>query len=91
MLLKTGGLMHANIDRTGHQVVNLGDPVHGQDAATMQYVSNYATYLNNTKVDWTGGTMTGDLSMGSFKITNVGDPGNDKDNKKQSLYFSRAS
>ena len=28
--------------------------------------------------------MTGDLSMGSFKITNVGDPENDKDavNKK---------
>ena len=48
VLLKTGGLMHGNIDMTGHKVVNLGDPVHNQDAATMQYVNNYATYLNNT-------------------------------------------
>ena len=84
VLLKAGGLMHGNIDMTGHQVVNLGDPVYNQDAATMQYVNNYATYLNNTKVDWTGGTMTGLLNMGSFKITNVGDPENDTDvvNKK---------
>ena len=84
MLLKAGGLMHGNIDMTGHQVVNLGDPVYGQDAATMRYVDNYATYLNNNKVNWTGGTMTGLLNMGSFKITNVGDPENDTDvvNKK---------
>ena len=84
VLLKAGGLMHGNIDMTGHKVVNLGDPVYGQDAATMQYVNNYATYLNNTKVDWTGGTMTGLLNMGSLKITKVGDPENDTDvvNKK---------
>ena len=84
VLLKSSGLMHGNIDMTGHQVVNLGDPVYGQDAATMRYVDNYATYLNNNKVNWTGGTMTGLLNMGSFKITNVGDPENDTDvvNKK---------
>ena len=84
VLLKAGGLMHGNIDMTGHQVVNLGDPAHGQDAATMQYVNNYATYLNNTKVNLTGGTVAGLLNMGSFKITNVGDPENDTDvvNKK---------
>ena len=84
VLLKAGGLMHGNIDMTGHQVVNLGDPVYGQDASTMRYVDNYATYLNNNKVNWTGGTMTGLLNMGSFKITNVGDPENDTDvvNKK---------
>ena len=84
VLLKTGGLMHGNIDMTGHKVVNLGDPTYGQDAATMRYVDTYATYLNNNKVNWTGGTMTGLLNMGSFKITNVGDPENDKDvvNKK---------
>ena len=76
--------MHGNIDMTGHKVVNLGDPVHGQDAATMQYVNNYATYLNNTKVNWTGGRMTGFLDMSDNKLTNVGDPENDKDavNKK---------
>ena len=84
VLLKSGGLMHGNIDMTGHKVVNLGDPVYGQDAATMRYVDNYATYLINNKVNWTGGTMTGLLNMGSFKITNVGDPENDTDvvNKK---------
>ena len=50
----------------------------------MQYVSNFATYLNNNKVNWTGGTITGLLNMCSFKITNVGDPENDTDvvNKK---------
>ena len=84
VLLKAGGLMHGNIDMTGHKVVNLGDPSYGQDAATMRYVDTYATYLNNNKVNWTGGTMTGLLNMGSFKITNVGDPENDTDvvNKK---------
>ena len=84
VLLKTGGLMHGNIDMTGHKVVNLGDPTYGQEAATMRYVDTYATYLNNNKVNWTGGTMTGLLNMGSFKITNVGDPENDTDvvNKK---------
>ena len=84
VLLKTGGLMHGNIDMTGHKVVNLGDPTYGQDAATMRYVDTYATYLNNNKVNWAGGTMTGLLNMGSFKITNIGDPENDKDavNKK---------
>ena len=84
VLLKAGGLMHGNIDMTGHQVVNLGDPTYGQDAATMRYVDNYATYLNNNKVNWTGGTMTGLLNMGDNKLTNVGDPENDKDavNKK---------
>ena len=84
VLQKAGGLMHGNIDMTGHKVINLGDPVHGRDAATMQYVSNFAFYLNNNKVNWTGGTMTGLLNMGSFKITNVGDPENDTDvvNKK---------
>ena len=51
---------------------------------TPQQCSTFATYLNNAKVDWTGGTMTGRLNMGSFKITNVGDPENDTDvvNKK---------
>ena len=84
VLLKTGGLMHGHIDMTEHQVVNLGDPVHGQDAATMQYVNNFASYLQNSKVDWTGGTMTGDLNMGDNKLTNVDDPENEKDavNKK---------
>ena len=84
VLLKTGGLMHGNIDMTGHKVVNLGDSTYGQDAATMRYVDTYATYLNNNKVNWAGGTMTGLLNMGSFKITNIGDPENDKDavNKK---------
>ena len=59
VLQKAGRLMHGNIDMTGHKVINSGDPVHGQDAATMQYVSNFATYLNNNKVNWTGGTMAG--------------------------------
>ena len=45
----------------------------------MQYVNNYATYLNNTKVNWAGGRMTGLLDMGDNQLTNVVDPENDKD------------
>ena len=71
--------MHVIIDLTGHNLVNLGDPVHGQDAATMQYVSNYLNYLNNNKVNWSGGRMTGVLDMGDNKLTNLGDPENNKD------------
>jgi hypothetical protein len=41
------------------------------DAATAGYVSNYATHLNNVKVNWTGGSMTGDLSMGGHKLTGL--------------------
>ena len=53
----------------------------------MQYVSNYATYLNNNKVGWAGGALTGVLDMGDNKLTNLGDLENDKDavNKKYML------
>ena len=84
VLLKAGGLMNGNIDMNEHQIVNLRDPVNGQDAATMQYVNNFATYLQNNKVDYSGGTMTGILDMGDNKITGVADPENENDvvNKK---------
>ena len=64
VLLKAGGLMYGNIDMNEHQIVNLRDPVDGQDAATMQYVNNFATYLQNNKVDYSGGTMTGSFRYG---------------------------
>ena len=87
VLQKAGGLMRGNINMTEHRVVNLGDPDHGQDAATKQYVDNFATYLQNSKVGYSGGIMTGILDMGDNKITNVGDPENEKDavNKKYLL------
>lgn len=73
-----------NLDMKFAKIINLKHPEYAQDAATMQYVSNYATYLNNNKVDYAGGRMTGVLDMGDNKIINVSDPKNDKDavNKK---------
>ena len=63
---KTGGLMHGNIDMTGHKVVNLGDPTYGQDAATMRYVDTYATYLYNNKVNWNWGHNDRTFKHGLF-------------------------
>lgn len=76
--------MYGTIDMHENRVVNLGDPVDGQDAAPMQYVNNFATYLQNNKVDYSGGTMTGILDMGDNKITGVSNPEDETDavNKK---------
>ena len=32
--------MHGNIDMTGHQLVNLGDPVHGQLSTSKNFENN---------------------------------------------------
>ena len=62
------------LDMGGNQIINLAHPRTRTDAATAGYVGNYVSHLQNAKVDWVGGTMTGDLSMGDNKITNVGTP-----------------
>ena len=76
---KTGTRMTGRINMGNKKITDLQDPTDPQDAATAQFVSNYATHLNDIKLDKTGGSLTGDLSMSSNKITNLADPTNNKD------------
>jgi hypothetical protein len=54
-------------------------PTIANDDVTFEIVSSYFSSLQNSKVNWTGGTMTGALNMDSHKITNVGNPENEGD------------
>ena len=69
-----------DLDMKQNRIINLRQS--GQersDAATIGYVSDWIGRLNNTKVDWNGGTMTGDLNMGNYKLKQPGDPEDDDD------------
>lgn len=67
--------VEAELDMKHERIVNLGHPREGSsDATTVGYVHQRISILNNRKVDWTGGTMTGDLSMGTHKLTDVDIP-----------------
>jgi hypothetical protein len=62
------------LDMGGNKIINVKNPTQVNDAATAGYVSNFVSHLNNSKVEWAGGTMTGDLSMGNHKLTNISTP-----------------
>jgi len=76
---KTGARMTGRLNMGGKKITELAEPTNPQDAATEGYVSNYASHLNNIKLDKTGGTLTGDLAMSNSKITDLGTPAEDKD------------
>lgn len=76
VLLKAGGSLNGGLNMSGYKITNLKeikDPER-TDAATVGYVANYATYLNDNKLGRAGGTMTGTLDMLNNRITGVGDP-----------------
>ena len=61
----------------GNKIIT--DPTDPQDTASARYVGNYATHLNNIKLNTSGGALTGDLAMSGNKITDLGNPTEDKD------------
>jgi hypothetical protein len=77
VLPKSGGKLTGDINMSGFRVINLGelrDPIQRTDAASVGYVSNYVSYLNENKVSRAGGTMTGNLDMLNNRITSIGTP-----------------
>ena len=78
-----------NLDMKQFQIINLRQSGRDRsDAATVGYVSDWIGRINNNKVDWRGGTMTGDLNMGTHKLKQPGNPEDEEDviNKR---YFDR--
>ena len=72
--------VEGELDMKQERIVNVGQPREGSsDATTVGYVHQRIGLLSNRKVDWDGGTMTGELSMGSYKLTHVGNPEDDED------------
>jgi hypothetical protein len=63
------------IDVSNTRIINLANPINDQDAATKKYVD---TGLSG-KLSLTGGTMSGNISMGGNKITDLAAPTDRKD------------
>jgi hypothetical protein len=69
----TLGVQQQALNMNSHLINNVTDPVSAQDAMTLHYAG--LTYLALA-----GGTMTGDISMGSaHRVTNALDPNNPQD------------
>ena len=69
-----------DLDMKQTRITNLQEPREGSsDATTVGYVHRRIGVLNNAKVDWTGGTMTGNLDMGGHKLKQSSDPVDDDD------------
>ena len=75
VVIKSAG----ELDIGGNKIVNLKAPIAHTDAATAGWVHTFTLHLNNAKVEWSGGTNTGDLSIGNHKLTDFANPENDGD------------
>ena len=61
-------ILTANLNMSTNRIINVVNPINGQDGATKDYVDN----LDDTdKLNVAGDTMTGDLTMTSQKIINA--------------------
>lgn len=65
---------YGNINLQNNKVVNMGTPTSTKDGANKTYVDTQITTAVASKLDKSGGTMSGALSMGSQKITDLGTP-----------------
>ena len=86
--LKVNGssTMTGNLVMGTNKITGLVDPTSAQDAATKNYVDtqdaatkNYVDTQDATKLSLSGGTMTGNLVMGTNGITDLVDPTSDQD------------
>ena len=76
--------MTGSLNMNGNQIIRLKEPISSSDASTKGYTDQQISNIPPTdtspflKIDGTR-VMTGDLNMSTKKITNLGDPINDKD------------
>ena len=76
--------MTGSLNMNGNKIIRLKEPVSSSDASTKGYTDQQISNIPPTdtspflKIDGTR-VMTGDLNMSTKKITNLGDPINDKD------------
>lgn len=74
----SGGTLTGDINLGTHKITNLGTPTSNNDAATKSYVdtavANVSGGVSGAYLPLTGGTMSGEISMGNNKITNISTP-----------------
>ena len=68
-----------DLDMKKHRITNVKEPTDDADAATLEFVDRLVNGVDNKKVNWSGGKMTGPLNLNTHKITNLGDPEEDGD------------
>ncbi len=59
-----------DLDMNKHRIINVRGPREDEpsNTTTVEYVGTVASSVYNNKIDWSGGAMTGELSMGFHKL-----------------------
>lgn len=70
LLQKRGGTMSGELNMGDNKIINLKVPTEDADASTKKYVDD----LGATKLDLSGGAMTGPLGLGNGRLWDVSDP-----------------
>ena len=75
-----GGSLQGAVHFTNaSKITNLRNPQNASDAANKRYVDGKLTTADGRYLQKSGGTLTGALDIGDYKITNVGSPTSDSD------------